>query len=75
MPVSAQECAASASMEADDVSEAATDLAMAISRLATNATITVITLSPPASSASGSVLVSSTRGDLRSSRRPASLAA
>ena len=47
MPVSAQECAASATMDADAVSEAATVLAMAISRFATNATITVITLSPP----------------------------
>ena len=47
LPVSAQEWAASATMDADAVSEAATVLAMAISRFATNATITVITLSPP----------------------------
>ena len=47
LPVSAQECAASATMDADAVSEAATVLATAISRFATNATITVITLSPP----------------------------
>lgn len=50
MPVSAQEWAASASMDADAVSMAATDLAIAISRLAANAMITVTMLSPPESS-------------------------
>ena len=47
MPASAQECAASATSDADPVTAAATDLATAISRLAPNATITVSRLSEP----------------------------
>jgi len=49
LPVSAQECAASATMDADPVSTEATDLATAMSPLATRATSTV-TRVPPASS-------------------------
>jgi len=45
LPVSAQECAASATMDADPVSIAATDLATAIRRFAPNATSTVSVLS------------------------------
>ncbi len=47
MPVSAQECAASATIDADPLSSAAADLASAMSPLATSATTTVRTLSPP----------------------------
>ena len=54
MPVSAHECAASASIDADPVIAAATDLATAIRRFAPNATTTVSTLSScDASAASG----------------------
>ena len=41
MPVSAHECAASATMDADPVTAAATDLAIASSALAVSATSTV----------------------------------
>lgn len=47
MPVSAQECAASAVSDADPVTTAATDLATATRRLAPSATSTVTTLSDP----------------------------
>lgn len=53
MPVSAHECAASATIDADPVMAAATDLATAISRLAVKAMITVIRLSEPPPLASG----------------------
>ncbi len=43
LPVSAQECAASASIEAEPVSTAATDLATATSRFAAKAITTVST--------------------------------
>ena len=45
LPVSAHECAASASIDADPVITAAAVLAIAMSMLATNATMTVSTLS------------------------------
>ena len=45
MPVSAHECAASATSDADPVTTAATDLATAISMLAPKATSTVVRLS------------------------------
>ena len=47
MPASAQECAASATSEADPVTTAAIDLATAMSRFAANATMTVTRLSEP----------------------------
>ena len=47
LPVSAHECAASASIDADAVMTAAALLATAMSRLAPNATITVSVLSDP----------------------------
>jgi hypothetical protein len=49
LPVSAQECAASASIDAEAVTTAANDLATAMRRLAPNATSTVRRLSdsPP----------------------------
>jgi len=49
LPVSAQECAASATMDAEPVSAAAQDLAIATSRLALNAisTVRVLSLPPP----------------------------
>src|SRR3712207_786942 len=53
LPVSAQECELSASIEAEPVISATTVLAPAMSRLAKNAMITVSVLSPPPSSASG----------------------
>ena len=57
MPASAQECAASASIDADPVSAAATDFATAMSMLAPNATRTVIRLSdPPVSFGTGTEL-------------------
>ena len=46
-PVSAQECADSATIDAEPVSNAATDFAAAISRFAANATHTVTVLCPP----------------------------
>src|SRR6478752_5412527 len=48
LPVSAQECAASASIEADPVTTAATVLATAINRFAPSATTTIRKLSSPA---------------------------
>ena len=48
LPVSAHECAASASIDAAPVTTAATDLASAMSRFAPSATITVVSDSPPA---------------------------
>ncbi|MNW55852.1 hypothetical protein D3C74_335400 [compost metagenome] len=45
LPVSAQECTASATIEAEPVITAAPDLATAMSRFAPNATITVSALS------------------------------
>jgi len=47
LPASAQECAASASSEAEPVMTAAADLASAMSRLAANATTTVTKLPDP----------------------------
>jgi hypothetical protein len=49
LPVSAHECDASASIEADPEIIAATDFAMATSRLAPKAMMTVRVLSPPPS--------------------------
>ena len=48
LPASAQECAASATSDADPVSAAATDFAAAMSTLTPKATSTVVTLSDPA---------------------------
>src|SRR6266540_6388594 len=48
LPVSAQECAASASSDADPVTTAATDFATATRRLAAKATRTVVRLAEPA---------------------------
>ena len=50
MPVSAHEWADSATIEADPVTIAATDFAIATPKLAPNAMTTVRTLSPPAAS-------------------------
>ena len=47
LPASAQECAASARIDADLVTAAATDFATATSTLAPSATNTVVTLSDP----------------------------
>jgi hypothetical protein len=47
LPASAQECAASASIEAEPVITAAIDFAIAITRLALKAMITVSRLSLP----------------------------
>src|SRR5580765_1132658 len=48
LPVSAQECAASARSDADPVTTAATDFATATSKLAAKATRTVVRLADPA---------------------------
>jgi hypothetical protein len=48
LPVSAQECAASASIDADPVTRAAADFATATSRLAASAIRTVPRLEAPA---------------------------
>src|SRR4029077_11056761 len=48
LPVSAQECAASARIDADPVTTAATDFATATRRLAAKATRTVVRLAEPA---------------------------
>jgi len=54
-PVSAQECAASASSDADPVNNAATDFAAAISRFAPNATHTVSVLWVSAADDTGTI--------------------
>ena len=48
LPVSAQECAASASIDADPVTTAAADFATATRRLAAKATRIVVRLAEPA---------------------------
>jgi hypothetical protein len=48
LPVSAQECAASASIDADPVTTAATDFATATRRVAAKATRIVVRLAEPA---------------------------
>ena len=53
LPVSAQECAASAIIDAEPDTAAAAVLAAAIARFAPNATSTVSVLSPPALTTSG----------------------
>ena len=58
LPVSAQECAASATIDADPDSTAATVLATATHRFATNATSTVRLLSPAGSAVDVSVTAS-----------------
>src|SRR4051812_48047774 len=47
LPVSAQECALSAIIDAEPVMNATTVLATEIARFAKNATMTVVVLSPP----------------------------
>ena len=74
MPVSAQECAASARIDADPVSTPATDLAAAIRMLAPNATRIVVRLSDVSGSPLADTAASSSADRRRVVRRAAALA-
>jgi hypothetical protein len=71
LPASAQECAASASIDADEVIAAAIDLAIAISRLARNAISTVSRLSLTFSGFRSLSAVNYLTGHLSTLSRPA----
>jgi hypothetical protein len=69
LPVSAHECAASATSDADPVSTAAADFATAISRLAVKATRTVVRLSDETDPRSCGIRESASRDSLTGATR------